>query len=62
MQITVTISDGIVYEAQKQGLAIVDYVESLIDKGRREAAAPPDLDTAIERIRALSSSVHAARK
>ena len=61
MQLTVTISDGIVYEAQEQGLPIVDYVESLIDKGRKATAAPPHLETAIERIRSLSSRVHAAK-
>jgi hypothetical protein len=58
MQITVTISDGLVYEAQEQGMATVDYVESLIDKGRKSAAQPQHLETAIERIRALRSSVH----
>ena len=56
MQITVTISDAIVREAGARGLAVIDFVESLIDKGMLTAAESrehPVLSSAIERIRAL---------
>jgi hypothetical protein len=65
MQITVTISDAIVREAGARGLAIIDFVESLIDKGMLAAAESkerPVLSSAIERIRALrTASVEAKR-
>jgi hypothetical protein len=56
MQVTVTVSDAIVREAQSRSLPIVDFVESLIDKGFKPAVQPVGLDSAMDRIRALSSS------
>jgi hypothetical protein len=56
MQITVTISDAIVREAGSRGLAVVDFVESLIDKGLLDSKERPVLNSAIERIRALRST------
>jgi hypothetical protein len=59
MQITVTISDAIVREAGTRGLAVIDFVESLIDKGMLVAAESkerPVLSSAIERIRALRTA------
>jgi hypothetical protein len=53
MQVTVTVSDAIVREAGARGLPIIDYVESLIDRGVAAVSAPPVLSSAIERIRAL---------
>jgi hypothetical protein len=55
MQITITISDAIVREAGSRGLPVIDFVESLIDKGLLETKERPVLNSAIERIRALSS-------
>jgi hypothetical protein len=55
MQITVTISDAIVREAGTRGLPVIDFVESLIDKGLLESKERPVLNSAMERIRALSS-------
>jgi len=67
MILSVTISDDIIREAHEQGLSIEDYVDRLIDRGRQvvktqkgpdqpaAAAAGGDLDSAIERIRALRS-------
>ena len=55
MQITLTISDAIVREAGTRGLPVIDFVESLIDKGLLETKGRPVLNRAIERIRALSS-------
>jgi hypothetical protein len=52
-QVTVTISDAIVREAGVRGLPIIDYVESLIDRGQAAESAPPVLSSAIDRIRAL---------
>jgi hypothetical protein len=56
MQITVTISDEIVREAGARGLAVIDFVESLIDKGMLAAKERPVLSSAMERIRALRST------
>jgi len=56
MQITITISDAIVREAGTRGLPVIDFVESLIDKGMVEQKERPVLNSAIERIRALRST------
>jgi hypothetical protein len=56
MQITVTVSDAVVREAGARGLAVIDFVESLIDKGMAGAKERPVLSNAIERIRALRSA------
>jgi hypothetical protein len=56
MQITVTISDAVVREAGARGLAVVEFVESLIDKGMMAPKGQPVVSNAIERIRALRSS------
>ena len=53
MQVTVTVSDAIVREAGVRGLPVIDFVESLIDKGLRTSQGRPVLDSAMERIRAL---------
>jgi len=55
MQVTVTISDAIVREAGVRGLPVIDFVESLIDKGMSASQGRPVLDSAMERIRALRS-------
>jgi hypothetical protein len=36
-----------------RGLTVIDFVESLIDKGMSAAQGRPVLDSAMERIRAL---------
>lgn len=61
MQVTVTISDEIIREASYRGMAIVDYVESLIDRGL-QAQARPAMFSAIDRIRALRESTTAEGK
>jgi hypothetical protein len=62
MQITVTVSDAIVREAAAHNLPVIDFVESLIDKGKSAAAEPAALENAIERIRALRSRGPGLRK
>ena len=62
MQITITVSDAIVREAGAHGLPVVDFVESLIDKGMLESKERPVLNNAIERIRALRSTAAESRK
>ena len=62
MQVTVTISDAIVREAGVRGLPVIDYVESLIDRGQAAEAAPPVLTSAIERIRALRSEASSTKR
>ena len=56
MQITVTVSDEIVREAGTRGLAVIDFIESLIDKGMSAAKERPVLNDAMDRIRALRST------
>ena len=56
MQVTVTVSDAIVREAGTRGLPVIDFVESLIDKGLSAAQGRPVLDSAMERIRALRAA------
>jgi hypothetical protein len=53
MQVTVTVSDAVIREAGTRGLSVVDFIESLIDKGLTVAQERPVLNNAIERIRAL---------
>jgi hypothetical protein len=62
MQITVTVSDAIVREAAARSLPVVDFVESMIDKGMSAAAEPPVLDSAIERIRRLRAGAPASKR
>jgi hypothetical protein len=62
MQISVTVSDAIVREAAARNLPVIDFVESLIDKGRSTASEPVAVESAIERIRALRSGGPALRK
>jgi hypothetical protein len=56
MQTTVTVSDEIVREGGARGLPVVDFLESLIDKGFSAAKERPVLTSAMERIRALRSA------
>jgi hypothetical protein len=53
MQLTLTISDAIIREAQDRNLPVIDFVESLIDKGLSAERNRPTLNRAIERIRTL---------
>jgi hypothetical protein len=62
MQVTVTVSDVIVREAGVRGLPVVDYVETLIDKGMSAAQGRPVLDSAMERIRALRSAALSSKQ
>ena len=61
MQVTVTISDAIVREAGVRGLPVIDFVESLIDKGLNAAQGRPVLDSAMERIRALRVATQSSK-
>jgi hypothetical protein len=56
MQVTVTVPEAIVRDAGTQGLSVVEYIESLIDKGMSAVQGRPVLDSAMERIRALRSA------
>jgi hypothetical protein len=65
MQITVTVSDAVVRESGARGLSIIEFIESLIDKGMLQAAdskEKPVLSSAIERIRALRTNPSETRK
>jgi|GEM_PF-1247424 len=52
MQVTVTISDEVIREAGYRGMGVVEYVESLIDRGQQTQTRPA-VFSAIDRIRAL---------
>jgi hypothetical protein len=62
MQITVTVSDSIIREAAARKLPLLDFVESLIDKGLTVAMERPVLNDAMERIRALRPSGQGPRR
>ncbi len=53
MQITLVVSDEIVREAGDRGLPVIEFVESLVDKGMLAVKERPVRNSAIERIRAL---------
>jgi post-segregation antitoxin (ccd killing protein) len=56
MQVTVTVSDELVREAGARGLPVIDFLETLIDKGFNAVRERPVLNDAMERIRALRST------
>lgn len=56
MEITVTVPEEIVREAGVRGLPVIDFLESLIDKGFNAEKERPALTNAMERIRALRST------
>ncbi len=56
MLITLTVSDEIVREAGDRGLPVIDFVESLVDKGLSAVRERPVLNSAMERIRALRAA------
>jgi hypothetical protein len=62
MQITITISDEIVREAGDRGLPVIDFVESLMEKGLTVARERPVMSSAMERIRALRLSTQEPRR
>lgn len=62
MQITLNISDSIVREAGVRGVPVIDFVESLIDKGMLDSKERPELSNAMERIRALRSAAVVTKK
>jgi hypothetical protein len=55
MQVSVDVTDEMRREAETRGLPIIDYVELLIDKGRKSMGEGAAVSSAMERIRALSA-------
>lgn len=55
MQVLVDVTDEMRREAESRGLAIVDYIELVIEKGRVVLSSGMAVTSAIERIRALRS-------
>ncbi len=60
MQLTMTISDEIIREAEARGLPVVEFVDLLIDKGLIAVRDRNTVSSAIERIRALRGAPPAA--
>ena len=56
MQISVEVTDELRREAESRGLPLIDYVEFLVDRGRRAIQDESTLSGAIERIRALRAT------
>jgi hypothetical protein len=61
MQVSVDVTDDMRREAEARGLPIIDYIEFLIDKGRKSLGEGATLSNAMERIRALSSKSTASK-
>ena len=56
MNISITVPDAYIREAQEKNMSVVEYVEMLIDRGHQTPHSPVVLDDAISRIRALRSN------
>ncbi|HEU5349960.1 MAG TPA: hypothetical protein VFU55_00065 [Terracidiphilus sp.] len=56
MQISVEVTEELRGEAESRGLPLIDYVEFLVDRGRRVLQDESTLSGAIERIRALRAT------
>ena len=61
MEISITVSDEVVREAEARGVAVVDFVETLLAKGLDAVSDRPVLNNALERIRALRSAAPVAK-
>ena len=61
MQVSVDVTDEMRREAESRGLAIIDFVEMLIEKGRQALQEGAAVTSAIERIRALRAGPPARR-
>jgi hypothetical protein len=62
MLITVTASDEIVREAEKRGVSVTDFVQTLVARGLDAEMIRPAVNSAIERIRALRSTASASMR
>ena len=62
MQVTVEVTDEFRREAEARGLPIVDFVEMLVHKGLDVVMDRPEVNNAMERIRALRSSPVALKR
>ncbi|MDE3187586.1 MAG: hypothetical protein KGM96_08710 [Acidobacteriota bacterium] len=57
MQVSVDVTDEMRREAEARKMPVIDYVELLVDRGRRALEDDPAVASAIERIRALRANV-----
>ena len=55
MQVSVEVTDEMRREAEARGLPIVDFVENLVARGLEDLRDRSQVNSAIERIRALRS-------
>lgn len=53
MQVQVEVSEAIRREAEERKMPVIDYIDLLIDKGRKALEDGVAVSSAIERIRAL---------
>jgi hypothetical protein len=52
----------VVREAGVRGLTVIDFVESMIDKGMAQPKEPPVVSSAMERIRLLRTAAVETRR
>ena len=57
MNINITVSDTVIRAAQDRKMSVEDFVEKLIDTGMANETGRPTVLSAIDRIRALHSTV-----
>ena len=62
MQVSVDVTDDIRREAELRGLAVIDYIELLMEKGRAAMKTSSAMSGAIERIRALRGNEDPSRR
>ncbi len=61
MIISVTIPETVIRAAQDRNLSVEEFVDLLIDKGMETATGRPMVSSAMERIRALHSTIAAPK-
>jgi heme O synthase-like polyprenyltransferase len=59
MIISITVPETVIRAAQDRNISVEEFVDSLIDKGMAAATGRPMVSSAIERIRALHSTMTA---
>jgi hypothetical protein len=62
MIISIPISDAVVRAAQERKITIDEFVDMLIDKGMEQMTGRPELNSAVDRIRALRKEIAIPRR
>ena len=62
MHVTVRVPNAVVREARVRDIPLIEFVESLIEKGIRGAQGRPDLERAMTRLIAIRAEREAAER